>query len=61
MPRRRKSSETEVSEYVTITVSLPFSLLSLFDGEIAKRGYSRSEAMRIGMRELLERWTGRRF
>jgi hypothetical protein len=27
----------------------------------AKRGYSRSEALRVAMREMLERWTGRQL
>jgi metal-responsive CopG/Arc/MetJ family transcriptional regulator len=61
LPRKRKSDESAVSEYVNVTFSIPYSLLSMFDGEIAKRGYGRSEALRMAMREMLERWTGRRL
>jgi len=41
------------------TVSVPVSLLALFDEESSKRGYTRSEAIRVAMRSMLELWTGR--
>jgi len=47
--------------YVAMTVSVPTSLLLAFDEECARRGYTRSEAIRMAMRHLLEVWTGRRM
>jgi len=57
-PGRKKS---EFSDYVHITVSIPFSLLRVFDEEVKKRGYTRSEAIRKAIRNMLEIWTGRRM
>jgi metal-responsive CopG/Arc/MetJ family transcriptional regulator len=49
------------AKYVRIEMSIPFPLLSQFDGEIERRGYNRSEAIRAAMRDQLERWTGRKL
>jgi len=58
--RGRKKSEVP-SDYVQVSVTVPFSLLSLFDEESKRRGYTRSEAIRQAMRRTLEIWTGRRL
>jgi len=61
MEKRRGRKKSEVSDYVHITISIPFSLLSIFDEEAKKRGYTRSEAIRKAIRNMLEVWTGRRL
>lgn len=58
-PENRKNEP--VSEFVQISVTVPFSLLSMFDEERKRRGYTRSEAIRKAMRHALETWTGRRL
>ena len=58
---KRKGKPAKVSDYVHITVSLPFSLLAIFDEEVKKRGYTRSEAIRKAIRSMIEIWTGRRL
>jgi len=61
MPGKRGRPKSEISDYVNVTITIPFNLLSIFDEERKKRGYSRSEAIRLSMRRLLELWTGRRM
>jgi metal-responsive CopG/Arc/MetJ family transcriptional regulator len=61
LPEKEKQKKSDGSVYVAVTISLPFSLLSQFDEEIKRKGYTRSEGIRVGMRHLLEVWTGRRF
>lgn len=58
---KKGHTPTKHGEFVKISVSLPFSLLSMFDEEAERRGYTRSEAIRQGVRHLLEVWTGRRI
>jgi metal-responsive CopG/Arc/MetJ family transcriptional regulator len=48
-------------EFVKITVTLPFPLLSVFDEHASRLGYTRSEALRQSMRKMLETWTGRAY
>ena len=61
LERKRGREKSVVSDYVHITVTIPFSLLSVFDKERKLRGYTRSEAIRKAIRSLLEIWTGRRL
>lgn len=61
MPEPKREESAKISDFVNITVTVPFSLLSQFDEECQRRGYTRSEAVRQGMRRLLEIWTGRRL
>ena len=48
-------------EFLRISVTVPWTLLSQFDEESNKRGYTRSEAVRTAMRRLLSIWTGARI
>jgi metal-responsive CopG/Arc/MetJ family transcriptional regulator len=57
----RKNRETQPSEFVKCSFTIPFSLLRLLDEESKVRGYTRSEALRQAVRRLLETWTGRRL
>lgn len=50
-----------VSEFVKISFTIPFPLLTQFDDETSKRGYTRSEAIRQAIRRMLEIWTGGRL
>jgi len=59
--RKKGQTPTKTQEFVKVSVSLPFSLLQLFDEEADRRGYTRSEAIRQGIRHQLEVWTGRRL
>jgi hypothetical protein len=59
--KRQSQTPTKSAEFVKISVSVPFSLLSLFDEEAERRGYTRSEAIRQGIRHQIEVWTGRRL
>ena len=57
-------ARTEVKEkpdFVAISITIPYNLLSMFDSESARRGYQRSEAIRQAMRSLLEAWMGRKL
>lgn len=55
------SEKIEASEFVSISVSLPFSLLAEYDRQAKMRGFKRSEAIRASMREQLSVWLGRRY
>jgi len=46
--------ETEKPRFMKVAVSIPWELLKEFDELVAKAGYSRSEAIREGMRMLLD-------
>jgi len=59
--KRKGRPRAGVSDYVHVTVSLPFNLLAIFDEEVKKRGYTRSEAIRKAIRSMIEIWTGRRL
>ncbi len=59
--KKKGRPKVEFSDYVQVSVTIPFSLLSVFDEEIRRRGYNRSEAIRKAIRSMLEVWTGRRF
>ena len=61
MNKRPKQDVEKLSDFVSITFTIPFSLLSQFDEECKRRGYTRSEAVRQAMRRLIEIWTGRRL
>jgi len=43
----------EKPKFLKVTISVPWELLKEFDAAVKRRGYSRSEAMREGMRMLL--------
>jgi len=59
-PKKRR--ESGPSDDVDIDVTLPYSLLTTFDEEYKRHGFStRSEAVRESMRKQLETWTGRRY
>jgi len=60
--KQKKSGSEELSDVVSIKATVPYHLLSAFDDEFKRHGYStRSEAVREAMRKLLEIWTGRRY
>lgn len=60
--RKAQTKKTQkVSEFVKISFTIPFPLLTQFDDEAAKRGYTRSEAIRQAIRRTLEIWTGGRL
>jgi metal-responsive CopG/Arc/MetJ family transcriptional regulator len=61
MSEKKGQKNPRRAEFVKITVTLPFSLLSAFDEEASRLGYTRSESIRQSMRKMLETWTGRRY
>jgi len=61
LEKRENRKKAPGGDFVKISLSVPFNLLSMFDEESKRRGYTRSEAVRQGMRRLLETWTGRRL
>jgi len=61
MAKSKRGEGSKISDFVNITITVPYSLLSQFDEETQRRGYTRSEAVRQAMRRLLEIWTGRRL
>lgn len=65
MPKKQSAKNMGSDEvrptYVNITISIPVSFILLFDRESRRLGYTRSEAIRMGMRQIVEVWTGRRL
>jgi len=59
--KQTKKTEGSAPEFVDVNFTVPYGLLSRFDQECEKRGYTRSEALRETMRRQLEIWTGMRF
>ena len=58
---KANNGKKRVSEFVKASISIPYSLLSTFDEEAKRLGYTRSEGIRQAMRRQLEIWTGKRF
>jgi hypothetical protein len=56
---KRENRKKRVSEFADVNFTVPFALLNVYDEEAEKRGYTRSEALRQGMRRQIEGWTGR--
>lgn len=54
-----KKLSTPKPDFVKIGISIPVKLMLQFDRECAERGYTRSEAVRLAMRQLLRVWMGR--
>jgi len=61
LPEIGRPSKNEPSEFVKVSFTIPFCLLSLLDEQSKLRGYTRSEAVRQAVRKMLEIWTGRRL
>ena len=62
MDKQKQKKSEVLSDVLSFKVSVPYHLVSAFDDEFKRHGYStRSEAVREAMRKLLEIWSGRRY